>query len=320
MSGYYDLPLLKKPVWTWEVPLYFWLGGVAAGASFVSLACDAAGDRRSAVIARRVAVAAVGPAPLLLIADLGRPERFVNMLRVFKPRSPMNLGAWCLSGFSAIGAAAVAADVTGRPRTARTLGGANALVGGYLGSYTGVLLASTAVPLWARSRIFLGPIFVATATATGAAATRLTLVAQGLPRGHPTRTALGWLESSAIVTELVLSTVNERRLGRDADATRRGRPGLLFRAAKAAVVVGFALRAAPARADWRAHHVASGLYLAAGLAFRYAWVEAGKASARDDEAVARMARRPRARRMRSTARRPLTVTRALARVVRSVLT
>ena len=107
----------------------------------------------------------------------------------------------------------------------------NALLGGYLGSYTGVLLAATAVPLWARSRIFLGPIFVSTATVTGAAATRLVLSATGQrPVDHPTRIALNRLEAGAMLAELTLSIVNERRLGRAGDALSEGRAGRLFRA------------------------------------------------------------------------------------------
>lgn len=283
-------PVINPPAWTWEVPLYFWFGGMAAGASFVALACDLAGDHRSAAIARKVALGAVIPSPPLLIADLGRPGRFLNMLRIVKPRSPMNLGAWCLTGFANLAAAAVAADVLGSPRTARTIGGATAVVGGYLGSYTGVLLATTAVPVWARSRLLLGPIFVSTAAATGAAATRLTLVASGLPEGHPTRTALGTVETGAMVSELVLATLNERRLGRAARSLEEGTPGRLFTAAKWAVRAGLALRLVRGPLGPRAHHVASACYLGAGLAFRYAWVAAGRASARDHEAVALMAR------------------------------
>jgi hypothetical protein len=283
-------PMMNRPVWTWEVPLYFWFGGIAAGSSFVALACDLAGDHRSARTARKVALAALLPSPPLLIADLGRPARFTNMLRLFKPRSPMNTGAWCLTGFGAAGSAAVAADLLKRPRAARALGGLNAVLGGYLGSYTGVLLAVTAVPLWAKSRMFLGPIFVTTATATGAAAVRLTLVASGLPPGHRTRTALGTVETGAILVELALSTINERRLGEFGEPLERGRAGVLFRAAKAGVTAGVALRALRARHGVVVHHVASALYLLSGLAFRYAWVEAGKISAADDHAVARMGR------------------------------
>ena len=283
-------PVINAPVWTWEIPLYFWFGGIAAGSSFVALACDLAGDEASARVARKVALGALTPSPPLLIMDLGRPERFYNMLRIFKPRSPMSMGAWALSAFGGLAAAAVGADLLGRRREAKLLGGANAIVGGYLGSYTGVLLASTAVPVWGRSRLFLGPIFVSTAAATGAAATRLALVATGLPVGHPTRRALGTVETAAMSAELILSVINERRLGPLASGLEQGRPGTLFKAAKWAVRAGLALRFARKRGGPGVHHVASLLYLAAGLMFRYAWVGAGKLSARDDRAVAAMHR------------------------------
>jgi formate-dependent nitrite reductase membrane component NrfD len=283
-------PMLKAPVWTWEVPLYFWFGGIAAGSCFVALACDLAGDEKSARIARRVSLGAVAPSPVLLIMDLGRPGRFLHMLRIFKPRSPMSMGAWCLVGFSNLQAAAVGLDLLGRRREARAVNGVNAVLGGYLGSYTGVLLAATAVPLWARSRLFLGPIFVSTATATGAAASRLALIGCGLPEGHPTRTALGRVETAAMTAELALSTINERRLGELGGALEEGTPGRQFRAAKWFVRIGLALRLARARTGRPAHDVASVLYLLAGLLFRFAWVGAGKLSARDDDTVARTAR------------------------------
>jgi formate-dependent nitrite reductase membrane component NrfD len=284
-------PVMKPPVWTWEVPLYFWFGGVASGSAFVSLACDAAGDHRSAATARKVALAALLPSPPLLIMDLGRPARFANMLRLVKPRSPMNMGAWALTAFGALMSGAVAADELKLRPVARALGGASAVVGGYLGSYTGILLGVTAVPLWARSRLFLGPIFIATATATGASACRLTLVAAGLPEGHRTRNALGTVETGAMTAELVMSTINERRLGELGNALERGRAGHLFRGAKWGVRTGLALRLLRGRGGPVVHHVASALYLASGLAFRYAWVEAGKVSANDDRHVASMSRR-----------------------------
>ncbi len=284
-------PVMKPPVWTWEVPLYFWTGGIASGSSFVALACDLAGDHASARVARKVALGALGPSPLLLVMDLGRPSRFLHMLRIFKPRSPMSMGAWALSLFGTLAAAAVGADDLGRERAARALGGANALVGGYLGSYTGVLLASTAVPVWSRSRLFLGPIFVSTATATGAAACRLVLVARGLPEGHPTRAALGRVEAGAMAAELALSVLNERNLGPLASGLERGRAGVLFSTAKWTVRAGLLSRLWRDRGgpSW-AHHAASVAYLAAGLMFRYAWVGAGPPSARDDREVAHTAR------------------------------
>jgi hypothetical protein len=283
-------PIMKPPVWTWEVPLYFWFGGMAAGSSFVALACDLAGDEDSARIARRVALAALVPSPPLLILDLGRPERFYKMLRIFKPRSPMSMGVWALTAFGNLAAAAVGADLLGRRREAKALGGANAVVGGYLGSYTGVLLASTAVPVWARSRLYLGPIFVATATATGAAACRLTLAATGVEAGHPTRTALALVESTAMAAELALSEINERHLGPLARGLGEGRSGRLFKAAKWLSRLGLALRLGVRRDGTPGHHAASVLYLLAALLFRFAWVGAGRRNAQEDAVVAEMAR------------------------------
>jgi hypothetical protein len=153
------------------------------------------------------------------------------------------------------------------------------VLGTYLGSYTGALLAATAVPVWGRSRAFLGPIFVCTALGSGASASRLVL------RRGPTRDAAGHVATAAMAAELVVSHLNERRLGRLGEALGQGTPGRLFRSAKAFTAAGLGLRAARRPG-------ASALFLLAGLLYRFAWVEGGKASARDDEAVARMARTP----------------------------
>jgi len=269
-------PVINAAVWTWEVPAYFWFGGMATGSSFVAVACDAAGDHDAAALARKVALGAVLPGAPLLIMDLGRPARFLNMLRIFKTRSPMSMGAWCLSAFSATASGAVAADLLGYPRIARLLGVKTAVFGTYLGSYTGVLLASTATPLWARSRSLLPPIFICTATASGAAANRL------LARDPATRSALSIVEAAAMTAELVLSAINERRLGPLAHPLEEHR---LYRAATWGVRAGLALRLLR-----RAEHVPSVIFLLAALGYRLAWVEAGQASARDDVAVAQMAR------------------------------
>lgn len=284
-------PLINAAVWTWEVPLYFWFGGIATGSSFIALACDAAGDHRSARVARMVALSAIGPGSPLLVLDLGRPLRFLHMLRIFKPRSPMSMGAWCLSAFSGAMGTAVLADLLGRDKIARLLGAQAAALGTYLGSYTGVLLAATAVPVWNRSRLLLPPIFICTGAATGAATNRLVLSALGVPADDPTRKALGAIETVAMTTELALSHLNEKRLGELAEALEDGRPGKLFNFAKGSVVGGLALRVFGDRAGGAAGHLSSALFLAAGLAFRFAWVGAGRTSAHDHEAVARTARR-----------------------------
>jgi len=285
-------PVIRPNVWTWEVPVYFWFGGTASGAAFAALACEAAGDARSARVARMVAIGAAGCGGPLLIMDLGRPERFLHMFRIFKPRSPMSLGAWCLLAFSNTGGAAVAADLLGRRRTARALSAATAVFGLYLGSYTGVLLASTAVPAWARSRRFLGPIFMCTATASGAAATRLALAATGTPAGvQPTRDGLAAVEAIAMAAELALSALNDRGLGIAGRALESGRPGRLLKAARALNATGLAARlAARGRGGVAADNAPSVLFLAAALLYRLGWVAAGRPSALDHEAVATLGR------------------------------
>ena len=214
------------------------------------------------------------------------------MLRIVKTRSPMSMGAWALTVFGNLIAGAVAADLLGRERTARTLGGATALVGGYLGSYTGVLLASTAVPLWARSRAVPRADLRLHRDGDGRrrhapGAGRLS----GVESGHPTRIALRHVQAGAMTAELALSMVNERRLGSHARAAARQPQDEVGQAARHA---GLGLQFLRGRdAPRGAGHAASVLYLLAGLLFRYAWVEAGPVSARDDRAVAEMAREQR---------------------------
>src|SRR2546428_7976172 len=103
-EGYYGVPLLKRPKWRWEIALYFFFEGISAGSFLLGALADLSGNRRLRELARAaydVSFLTLLPCPPLLIADLGRPERFHHMLRVFKPTSPMNLGAWTLTGFSA---------------------------------------------------------------------------------------------------------------------------------------------------------------------------------------------------------------------------
>ncbi|PYV94336.1 MAG: polysulfide reductase, partial [Acidobacteria bacterium] len=110
-TGYYGIPLLKEPAWTWEVPLYFFVGGAAGAAAVVGAIADYTGaDRKLVRDARWIAAAGAVISPALLIADLGRPERFLNMMRVFKPQSPMSVGVWTLLGFSAAATATAFAD------------------------------------------------------------------------------------------------------------------------------------------------------------------------------------------------------------------
>ncbi len=156
-TGYYGIPLLKQPPWTWEIPLYFFVGGAAGAAAVVGAIADYTGaDRKLVRDARWIAAAGSVLSPPLLISDLGRPMRFLNMLRVFKPQSPMSMGVWTLVGFSGGAAAAAFAgymrDHFGPSLPLRVLenaGTAASLAFGLpFSNYTGVLIGATAVPVW----------------------------------------------------------------------------------------------------------------------------------------------------------------------------
>src|SRR5438876_1260769 len=154
-TGYYGIPLLKEPAWTWEIPLYFFVGGAAGAAAVVGAIADYTGaDRKLVRDARWIAAAGSVLSPALLIADLGRPSRFLNMLRVFKLRSPMSMGAWTLVGFvSGASATAFAQFMQDRYgpllplRVIENAGQAVSLAFGLpFSNYTGVLIVLTAIP------------------------------------------------------------------------------------------------------------------------------------------------------------------------------
>lgn len=211
MSDYYGLPLLKPPVWTWEVPAYFFVGGAAGAAAVIAAAARLSGRRDDLVRdARWIAAVGGAIAPPLLIADLGRPARFLNMLRVFKLQSAMSVGAWTLVAFSNAAAAAVAADLLQRApngrvpvrligNAAEALAAASGLV---LSTYTGVLIGATAIPAWS-SNVRILPIHFA-ASGVGAAVSILELL------GHRER-ALNVLGAGAAAVETLIGASLELR-------------------------------------------------------------------------------------------------------------
>jgi hypothetical protein len=154
--SYYDVPLLKRPVWKWYVPAYFFLGGVAGASSTLGLVYPPLRRRCS-----HLSLVALSFGTACLIADLGRPSRFANMLRVFRPSSPMNMGSWLLAVY---GPAAGASAVLGS-----SLGAGVAGVAGIpLAGYTGVLVASTAVPAWQDASAAMPVLFTASGVAGAA--------------------------------------------------------------------------------------------------------------------------------------------------------
>jgi formate-dependent nitrite reductase membrane component NrfD len=188
--SYYDYPVLKAPTWRWEIIWYFFFGGLAAGCYVIASIAALFGSREDRTVARTgyyLSLLALLPCPLLLTKDLGRPERFLHMLRMFKVKSPMSMGTWGLVSFSLFsGVTAViqaARDgILGRWWGTRLLAALpqrlialpGTVLGVFLGGYTGVLLTATSVPLWSRSKV-LGAVFISSAFSTSSALISLVL-------------------------------------------------------------------------------------------------------------------------------------------------
>lgn len=287
-AGYYGLPLLKRPVWTWEVPVYFFVGGAAGAAAVVGAAARVAGGPELDRLARDARwIAAVGGAasPALLVADLGRPERFLNMLRVFKAQSAMSVGAWTVVAFSTASAARAFADLlraadggaggdgppARRSLPVRVLEDAaepvSAATGALMASYTGVLVGATTIPVWNRNVRVLPLHFAASGLASAVAILELL--------GHRHR-ALDSLGLAAAAAETAVGAHHELDPDRAYEPLKRGRSGAVVRAG--GVLSGplpLLLRLLGSR------RAAAASALAGSLLTRFGWVEAGKASADD---------------------------------------
>ncbi len=302
-TSYYGRPILKKPTWkTPDVPLYLWVGGMAGTSAVAAALADATGRPQLRRGGRLVAAGGAAVGTVALIHDLGRPARFLNMLRVLKPTSPLSVGTWILSPFAAAATAAAASELTGiAPGLGRLAGWGAALFGSPLASYTGVLLADTAVPAWHEVHGELPVLFAASGAAAGAGAQ---LVVTGLAgAGRRERVPMARLAVAGAAVELATGELLERRLqqlpGGVVDAWRTGRAGRWNRLARGLTAAGGlgALLAGMAGPRGRVAAVASGVALAAGsLATRFAAFEAGTASAADPQHViapqwARMAER-----------------------------
>jgi hypothetical protein len=269
-ESYYGRPVIKPPVWTWEIPVYFFVGGMAGAAAPFAVACELRGDEELARRAWLVAFGAIGASPLLLVSDLGRPARFHHMLRVFKPTSPMNIGSWILTATGAAIALATARSALGWfPRLGRA-GGATAVLGPALATYTGVLVADTAVPVWHEARGELPWVFAAGGAMSAGSAVAL------IDGAAPAR-RLALLGAAG---ELASTAVMERRLGDLGEPYHEGAAGAAARAAKALTAAGAVAMAVGGRRRGGAV-VGSALMLAGALATRWAVYKAGFQSAED---------------------------------------
>jgi formate-dependent nitrite reductase membrane component NrfD len=275
MRSYYGRAILKSPVWTWEIPAYFFTGGIAGASSVLHGFGRLTGRERLARTSLYVGAAADAVSPLLLISDLGRPERFLNMFRVFKVTSPMSVGSWILGASGGASATAALLELSGRLKRLKVAAElVSFLSGPPLTTYTGALVANTAIPAWHEARRELPWLFGASASATAGAATAMLLPPD--VGGPARRLAVG-----AAVAEVGVTQVMEHRLGFVGEVYKQGEAGRAARVAKACTGVGAALLAWKGSRSRTVTIAGGALVLAGGLAMRWSVYKAGFQSAED---------------------------------------
>ncbi len=284
-TGYYGVPLLKPPQWTAEVPIYFFVGGAAGAAAVIAaVASWSQADEKLVNDARMIAAAGAVISPILLISDLGKPWRFLYMLRVFKPQSTMSVGAWTLTFYSN---AAIASFILARwgnflPRfLQKTLtevsGAIAAATGMVMATYTGVLVGATSIPVWNQNVRTL-PIHFA-ASGLNSAVAMLELM------GNENR-ALQVLGLSASMVEAGIGAKIELENDPVHAPLKTGRSGMIVRLGGfLSGPVPFLLRLAAhltrRKTSTKLRRVAAVCSIAGSILTREGWVSAGKSSTRD---------------------------------------
>ena len=282
--GYYGEPVVRPPVWTWEIPIYFFVGGLGGMSAVIALAALLFHHFDVARAAMWVAAVAVVLSSLLLILDLGRPHLFVNMLRVFKPQSAMSMGAWILTAF---GGCVVPGLIGLELTAAHAFSGAfndvlhtatgvlifsSAIFGTLLATYTGVLIGATAIPAWFLHRVFL-PIHFGTA-GLGSAAGVLELLGHRIAPLN----AIGFFAAGVETALLIWLAFNKH--GAADRAIHEHASGWLIR-------IGEILNG-PLALVLRLFGIiplAAISFLLGALISRIGWIAVGKVSGRDPEAV-----------------------------------
>jgi formate-dependent nitrite reductase membrane component NrfD len=276
-SSYYGNSIINPPVWEeLNIAGYLFAGGLAGASSLIAAGADVTGRSRLARRSKLCASAAIGVSLLALVNDLGRPARFINMLRVFKPSSPMSVGTWILVAYSPLNVASSASDVFGRaPRTGRAAGVGAGVLGSAVATYTAALICDTAVPAWHDAHREMP--FVFAGSATSAAAGFALLAAPGVECGPVRRMAI-----AGALTEFISVELLERRLAPVvAEAVHEGTAGRRLRIAKALTAIGAAGAAVVAPRS-RLGAALTGASLVVGSAYsRFGLFAGGMASARD---------------------------------------
>lgn len=277
---YYGRPMLNESVWSWAIPAYYFVGGLAGSALVLAAAAQIRRSRAKERLIRRcrwICVIGAGVSAALLVYDLGRPSRFLNMLRVFRPTSPMNMGAWILMGTGGYSSAALL--LRRRPGLLGMLGEIFGYISGVFGlglaSYTGVLVANTAIPVWQESRRML-PILFSAAAMSSLGSVFAMCVEDEEERGIAK--PFGMAGQAAELVAGVLMEKQASAVPRVGRPYRRGVSGFLWRTAQV-------LTAASLFFGCRRRRVAAGALGVAGtLLLRIAVERAGTESARDARA------------------------------------
>lgn len=292
-SSYYGRPVVKAPPWEWPIGAYFFLGGVSGGSGLLAAGAQAVGNAPLRRTTRLSAFSAAAVGSVFLILDLGRPERALNMFRVFKVTSPMSMGSWILSGFASAAALPAAAEVdaaTGHklplPKFVRTVlkksagpaGAVTGVLGGPLAGYTAVLLSNTSNPVWNDMKKHLPYVFVSSA---GAASSGLAMVTTPVEHAGPARV----LGMAAAASDLAATKVLEEGMEPEPrQALHEGKPGTLMKASEYLIAAGGVGSAVAAVTKSRAVSVAAGLSLLAGSACtRFGVLNAGLEAVKNPE-------------------------------------
>jgi formate-dependent nitrite reductase membrane component NrfD len=274
-TSYYGKPIINPPVWEErEIGGYLFAGGLAGASSIIAVGADLTARPAMARASKLAATGAISVSLLALVYDLGRPARFLNMLRVFKPSSPMSVGVWLLFVYGPLCFSSAASEMTGiAPRSGRAAGVGAGVLGAGVASYTAALIADTAVPAWHEGYRELPFLFVGSAASAGAG---LALLAAPVAETAPVR----GLAAVGACAELIAEQLMERRLGMIAETLETGPAGRKIRAAKALTAAG-AIGAVFAGGSRRGAAVAGGALMAGSLLTRLGIFEAGMASALD---------------------------------------
>ena len=278
--GYYNRPMLKPHPWKDYIGWYFFTGGLAGASSVIAAVAEVTGRPALAKHARRASLVGLLPSPVLLIADLGRPKRFIYMLRVMKLTSPMSVGSWLLSAYGAFATGAAGlGELQVMPRMRRALTLAAGITGSGIATYTGVLVADTATPVWHEARRELPFLFAASAGASAGAVT----VALSALSGPPDRKA-AQVSIAGAACEVVVANVMQRRLGA-LDTYRTDPSAHRLDLAARLLSVGGAAGSLAARRSRPLSILAAASVAAGSACQRLAVLRAGVASANDPRSV-----------------------------------